>query len=155
MMGSGGQPNWVAGPQEIALASRRYERPLGGAQSELLKDYYGSFCDMRRASKRSFDGHIARCGIQTSCSEAAKTGFGGPGVANDWSGLRDDISAAHRGEPFQPLGIPERTLPRPSGRTATAASEPIAHRAEAPTKIPCGRTIGQSDVLFAAQVWPR
>ena len=82
---------------------------------------FGSFCDMRLAGKLSFDGPTRRGGVQTSLTQAWTTGFGWRDVATDWSGLRADISAAHRAETDQPLEFSERTLPRQGGRTAIAA----------------------------------
>jgi hypothetical protein len=49
---------------------------------------------MRAARERTFDWGTGRCGVQTSSADALKTGFGRRDVANDWSGLRADISAA-------------------------------------------------------------
>jgi len=61
-------------------------------------DKRSPFCDMRAARERTFDWGTGRCGVQTSSADALKTGFGRRDVANDWSGLRADISAAHRAD---------------------------------------------------------
>lgn len=44
-------------------------------QSDDAKDSNGSFCDMRAARERTFDRGTERCGVQTSSTEALKTGF--------------------------------------------------------------------------------
>ena len=100
---------------------RQDECLLAGARAAAADVGFGSFGDMRAARERTFSGAAGRHRVQTPSTNALNSGFGRPGVAKDWSVLKADISAAHRAEPVQPLKIPQRTLPWPGGRTATAA----------------------------------
>jgi hypothetical protein len=50
-------PKWIIQLRKQGAACAKV-RPLPGAQSDQADDGYGSFCDMRRAGERSFDGSI-------------------------------------------------------------------------------------------------
>ena len=98
--------------RELPFAIRLPEWQVSGAKSGEAKGSNGSFCDMRRAGKQSFDGPTRRDGVQTSSTQAWTTGFARPRAARDGSSLEADITAFLRAEPRRPRGALKRTSRR-------------------------------------------
>ena len=84
---------------------------------------FGSFCDMRRAGKRSFDGEGAAW-RSNAFNRRLEGRLRRPGATNDRNALRVDVVGGIVPSLANPQGTPDRISRRQVGRTAAAALLP-------------------------------